>query len=163
MKIIFDVDGVLTPKEWSANINLKLTQAEIKQRILDAKPSKEGFAMLETFINGFCNLYHNHRESVYQYIRFLTGRKKSEYYAATKNMFIQMNMDNILQIDKLMDCFIWYPESNGYDKPTYFNWKLQELMDLYDTGLYIDDDKDLVEFINSKKIVIQAIHFEARE
>lgn len=170
MKIGFDIDGVLTPKNWNVNISLKIPQAEIKQKIHDAYISIEGFAVLDSFLNAFYVLEQCDKElkdeKAWNHIFFLTGRKKSEYYESTRRLFNDwMGYKEYTGkwTEYALERVIWYPEDGSYVKAHYFGWKWHELFGINDPVLYIDDDKGLVDLINEKLIPnIKAIHFEAK-
>jgi len=162
--IIFDIDGVLTPKTQSANINLVLTEKEKKDKIANAPAATDGFHMLTNFLWAFVELFHCKTiadSPVWSQVAFLTGRKKAEYYDATKRLFLT-HYDNYTT-QMALDMVVWYPEQFGYDKETYFTWKIQELQKFDGPVTYVDDDAELVTRINALNLPnIRATHYEAK-
>ena len=173
--IILDIDGVLTVKETGVNINTKMTDAEIKDRINNAKPARQGFALLNSFLMGFVYMFHcieaKNDALAWQQIGFLTGRKKSEYYEATKRLFTQWAMSQGLHgsfVEYAMSRIMWCPENLGYKDPMeYFIMKenkLKEVLIVELVILYVDDDRKLVDYLNNLKVIgIKSIHFESKE
>ena len=167
--IIFDIDGVLTVKATGVNINVKMTDEEIKRNLLNAKPAQEGFNLLYSFWKGFVQLYHGDEARAWQHIAFNTGRKKSVYEKATECLFLQWQISQKIPGDWAKEAIkrvFWYPETAGYGKFEYFQTKSMMMEPIIEpTGnLYIDDEASLIDYFQNDHIKPCAFcHFEAKQ
>ena len=168
MKVFFDIDGVLTPKQNAVKINTVVNDESIRNAIINADPSPRGFALLNYMIE-FLTILYGSVENAVKHIFFPTGRKKSEYEVCTRELFGKgfFNIRKLkglgLQyklaqrtINLLMDQIIWYPEEKEHTQAIYFETKYDMINQIVQTenevNLYFEDDQTLINYISDNAL-----------